>query len=137
MTISAEHLGIVVLRSYAKSEVTIKRIPISPGTQRILGVALDDMKPSLVAVLCEDQSVVIWDMDLEKALEKFKAEGTHLTNIKWNPYDPNEIICFSEGEIFCMKRDKPDSGVTLLIPVPISNISFIPQMHNCTPISHQ
>lgn len=137
MTISEEYKGIVVVRSYAKSEVIIKRISISPGTQRILGAALDDAEPSLVAVLCEDQSVVIWDMDLEKALEKFKAEGTHLTNIKWNPYDANEIICFSEGEIYCIKRNKSGSGTTFLIPVPISDISFIPQILNCTPITHQ
>jgi len=76
------------------------------------------------------------DLYLDKMNEEFKAEDTRLTDIKWNPYDSNEIVCYSQREMFFVKRNRPGSGIVLSISVPISDVCLITQMLNCNPVSH-
>jgi len=138
LTISATSPGVIAVRSYSKPEIRIRSFTICRA--RIMGAAFDNINANYVAILSEDQNLVICkivdDLHLDKMNEEFKAEGTHLTDIKWNPYDSNEIVCYSQREMFFVKRNKPGSGIVLSIPVPISDVCFIPQMLNCNPISH-
>lgn len=131
ITISDEYLGLVVVRPYTKTEATHKSIRICSG--RILDICFNSS--NYLAVLNEDQSVTIWkiveDFELEKSKEEFKLEGNKMTRIKWNPYDNNEIICFSEKEICLIKANKPGSEITLLVSDAISDISFIPKLADC------
>jgi hypothetical protein len=138
ITVSDSHSGVIAVRSYAKPEIRIKSFSICKA--RIMGVAFDNINANYAAILSEDQSVIICkvvdELYLDKMNEEFKAEGTHLTNIKWNPYNDKEIVCYSQREMFFVKHNKPGSGVVLSIPVPVSEICFIPQALNCNPVFH-
>ncbi len=129
-TISDAYQGLVVIRPYVQAEASYKNVAIS--TSKILDISFANPNSNMFAVLSEDQTITIWritDKLLEKTYERSKIDGARLTHIRWNPFNIDEVFCFSESQLFIMRNAAPTSEVLLPSPVPegIADIFFIPK----------
>ena len=133
ITICDEYLGVVLVRSYIAAEAAYNSVRIS--STRIFDISFANPDSNMIAVLNEDQLVTLWkigeNLMIEKMSQEFKSIGTHLTHIRFNPYDPDEILCFSDTEIFYIKVSISKSMTYMATYSGIEDISFLPKIRDC------
>lgn len=107
------------------------------STSRILDACFAHPESDQIAVLSGDQCISVWEVS-----EKLKPKKLHvsspvangqLTHIRWNPYNIDEIFCFSQKQIFILRINGPvfECLLPLAGPEIIEDIFFIFKVQEC------
>jgi len=107
------------------------------SSSRIIDACFAHPESDQIAVLSEDQSISIWEVSEKLKPKKLhvssKVENGQLKHIKWNPYNNDEIFCFSQKQVFILRINS--SIFELLLPLTepeiIEDIFFIFKVQEC------